>query len=186
MQKSGCAEIVSPFVLPATPANIVPPLPPFGTYLNARFTDFCTGYYRAGVAGSPVLPTCPSNPALVSLKGKQLPNAPTYTVGMVGDYRIDLARNGSLNLQAELNFQGDVFFTEFNNSDATQDGFAMINASATWHLAGDRFSVSGWARNFTNAYVIANNIVAAPLFGSVRVGSLRPPRTYGLTLGVNF
>ena len=158
----------------------------FGTYLNARFTDFCTGYYRAGVPGSAVLPPCPTNPALVSLKGNQLPNAPKYTVGVVGDYRIDLGQAGSLSLRGDMNLQADVFFTEFNNSDAQQDGFVLANASATWKPRNDRFLVSGWVRNLTNTYAIANNIVAAPLFGDVRVGSLRPPRTYGLTLGVDF
>lgn len=32
----------------------------------------------------------------------------------------------------------------------------------------------------------ANNIVTAPLYGQVRVGSMMPPRTYGLTVGYDF
>jgi iron complex outermembrane receptor protein len=41
-------------------------------------------------------------------------------------------------------------------------------------------------RNLTDEFVISNNIITAPLYGSIRVGSLLPPRTYGLTLAYNF
>jgi iron complex outermembrane receptor protein len=46
--------------------------------------------------------------------------------------------------------------------------------------------VDVWGRNLGNKLVITNNIITAPLFNSVRVGSLAPPRTFGVTLGVNF
>ena len=43
-----------------------------------------------------------------------------------------------------------------------------------------------WGRNLTNQLVLTNNIITAPLFNSVRVGSVAPPRTYGVTAGINF
>ena len=39
---------------------------------------------------------------------------------------------------------------------------------------------------FPGQDIYSNNIITAPLYGSVRVGSLLPPRTYGLTLALNF
>ena len=158
----------------------------FGTYLNAKFTEFCTAYYRDGAPGTVALPRCPADAALVSLKGKRLPNAPRYSFGAGAEYHLSLGRTGSLTFQGDLNYQSEVFFTEFNNQDARQRGFTMVNSSLTYKPLGERFSLTAWGRNLTDKYVIANNIVAAPLYGNVRVGSLRPPRTYGLTFGVTF
>ena len=158
----------------------------FGTYLNAKFKSFCTAYYRDGFPGTATLPRCPVDPALVSLKGNRLPNAPKYSAGFGADYVMSLGRSGALDWQGNANYQSEVFFTEFNNQDARQKAFTLFNASLTYKPLSEHFSVTVWSRNLTNRYVIANNIVAAPLYGDVRVGSLRPPRTYGVTMGVKF
>ena len=158
----------------------------FGTYLNAKFKSFCTAYYRDGLPGTKAFPRCPNDAALVSLKGNRLPNAPKYSAGFGADYLMNLGHSGTLDFQGDANYQSEVFFTEFNNQDARQKGFTLFNASLTYKPAGDRFSITAWGRNLTNRFVIANNIVAAPLYGYPRVGSLRPPRTYGLTFGAKF
>lgn len=157
----------------------------YATYLNARFKDFCNGYYRKLVTGQSEIPACPTDPALVDLSGKRLANAPDVTVGGSIDWTADLG-GGKLVLGGDINMQSEAFFTEFNNADARQESFFLINASATYHLPGDRFSIQAWGRNLTNEYVIANNIVAAGSYAYPRVGSIRPPRTYGVTLGVEF
>ncbi|WP_114226897.1 MULTISPECIES: TonB-dependent receptor [Sphingomonas] len=158
----------------------------YGSYLNARFTDFCNGYYGAAVArpGISYAP-CPNQPGLVDLSGKRLPNAPTLSFGAGFDYTIPLGRS-KLVADADVSYQSKVYFTEFNNYDAQQKGFAMFNAGLTYSSPGDRFSIRGWVKNIGNKYVIANNIVAAATFAYVRVGSLMPPRTYGVTLGTKF
>jgi len=46
--------------------------------------------------------------------------------------------------------------------------------------------VDVWGRNLTDKFVISNNIITAPLFSSVRVGSMAPPKTYGVTVGYQF
>ena len=46
------------------------------------------------------------------------------------------------------------------------------------------FSVVG--RNLSDEEVISNNIITAPLYDSLRVGSVLPPRTYGATVGYQF
>ena len=62
----------------------------------------------------------------------------------------------------------------------------MLNAAVTYHGPDDRYTIGGWVKNLTNEFVIANNIVSAGTFAYVRVGSLLPPRTYGLTLSLKF
>ncbi|QLC27036.1 TonB-dependent receptor [Parasphingopyxis algicola] len=158
----------------------------FATYLNSEFQDFCNGYYAAGVSSRRQFPACPDNPLISDLSGNQLPNAPELTVALFADYRIDLGGNGFLDLSGDVNLQDEVFFTEFNNQDARQQSFVLANASITYRSPDERWSLAVWGRNLFDTFAIANNITTAPLYGFVRVGSLRPPRTYGATFGVNF
>jgi iron complex outermembrane receptor protein len=102
------------------------------------------------------------------------------------DYDIPMGSAGKLNARAEVNWQDRVYFTEFNNADATQGAYALVNAGLKFTSANERWSLDVWGRNLTNALVLTNNIITAPLFSSVRVGSVAPPRTYGVTFGVNF
>lgn len=145
----------------------------FATYLNAKYTSFVSGDYRQGFAR-------------VNLAGNRLSNAPEFTFRAAADYTIPLGDSGAINLRADMNHQGKVFFTEFNNADAAQPAVTTMNAGLRFTSASNRFSVDVWGRNLTNEFIISNNIITAPLFNSVRVGSLAPPRTFGVTLGVNF
>lgn len=158
----------------------------FGTYLNAKYNDFCNGYYAAGDPSRRQFPACPDNAALSDLSGNRLANAPKFTVAVFGDHTIDLGSSGSIDLSADLNFQDEVFFTEFNNDDARQEAFAIANASVTYRSPGKGWFASVWGKNLFDKEVLANTIIASPLYGYVSVGSLRPPRTYGITLGYDF
>ncbi|HEX5648954.1 MAG TPA: TonB-dependent receptor [Steroidobacteraceae bacterium] len=143
------------------------------TWLNAEYTEFVTGDYR-------------QNFAQVDLSGNKLQNAPEYTLRLALDYRQPVGAAGALVGRLEGSYQDDVYFTEFNNADAFQEAYGLLNVAAGYEGSDGRWSVTGWVRNATDEFVISNNIITAPLYGSVRVGSLLPPRTYGLTLAYNF
>ncbi len=145
----------------------------FGTWLDAKYTDFTTGDYRNGFAP-------------VNLAGKHLSNAPEFSLRAGSSYDFVMANAATVTLRADVNWQDRVYFTEFNNADATQGPYATINAGLKYTSANGRYSVDVWGRNLTDKYIIANNIITAPLYNSVRVGSLAPPRTFGVTLGANF
>ncbi|WP_421853246.1 TonB-dependent receptor [Novosphingobium sp.] len=145
----------------------------FGTYLNAKYRKFTTGDYRQGFKQ-------------ISVAGNRLSNAPEFSFRAGADYDIPIGSAGKLNARAEVNWQDRVYFTEFNNADATQAGYALLNAGLKFTSANDKWSIDVWGRNLGNKLVITNNIITAPLFSSVRVGSVAPPRTYGVTFGVNF
>ena len=144
-----------------------------GTWLDATYTDFVTGDYR-------------QNFEQVDLSGNYLQNAPKYTLHGVLDYRRPVTATGAFVGRIEASYQDKVYFTEFNNSDAEQDAYGLLNLLAGYEGGDGKWSVTGWVRNATDEFVYSNNIITAPLYGSVRVGSLLPPRTYGLTLALNF
>lgn len=157
------------------------------SYLNAKFTKFCNAYYGAAFPARPGISyaPCPTDPGLVDLSGKSLPNAPKFTIG--GGFAWDIPFGESkVTINGDAKWQTKVYFSEFNNRDAEQDAYLMANAGITWHAPNDRLTVGAWVKNLTDKFVIANNIVAAATYAYPRVGSLMPPRTYGATIGFNF
>ena len=143
------------------------------TYLSAKYTSFTNSYYG-------------DNFAPVNVSGNYLDNAPPYTARLGLTYDVPLGTAGQLLFRAEDAYQGRVYFTEFNNSDATQPGYGMINASAGWESADKHWTTTAWVRNAGDKFAIANDIISAPLYANVRVGTLMPPRTYGVTFGYQF
>lgn len=140
----------------------------FATYLSAEYKEFVNGDYANGFA-------------LVDLSGNTLPNAPEYTFKLGATYEVPVG-NGNLRLRGEAYYQDDVFFTEWNRADAVQDGYGLINANADYSFGPDgRYMLSFWGRNLSDEEVISNNIITAPLYNSLRVGSMLPPRTFGVT-----
>ena len=157
------------------------------SYLNAKFKKFCNAYYGAAFPARPGISysACPTDPGLVDLGGKRLPNAPKYTFG--GGFSWDIPFGESkLTINGDAKWQSMVFFSEFNNRDAQQKSYLMANAGATFHAPSDRWTAGVWVKNLTNKFVIANNIIAAATYAFPRVGSIMPPRTYGATVGFNF
>jgi iron complex outermembrane recepter protein len=143
------------------------------TWLDATYKEFVTGDYRDDFNQ-------------VDLSGNNLQNAPEYTARAALDYVHPVTTTGSIIASVEAAYQDDVYFTEFNNADAFQEAYTIVNARLGYEGGEGRWHVTGWVRNATDEFVISNNIITAPLYGSVRVGSLLPPRTYGITLGYNF
>tara|TARA_R110002072_G_scaffold284251_1_gene448245 strand:+ start:6928 stop:9126 length:2199 start_codon:yes stop_codon:yes gene_type:complete len=144
----------------------------FATYLSAEYKEFFNGDYANGFA-------------IADLSGNTLPNAPEYTAKLGVNYETQLG-TGDLRLRGEAYYQDDVFFTEWNREDAYQEGYSLLNASVDYAFAGGSWMVSLWGRNLSDEEVISNNIITAPLYNSVRVGSMLPPRTYGATVMYQF
>ena len=120
----------------------------------------------------------------MNLAGNTLDNAPEFSFRAGVNYDLPIAMPGKINVRGELSWQDRVYFTEFNNADATQAPYALINAGVTYTSEDKRWTIDVWGRNLTNHFIFSNNIITAPLYNSVRVGTVAPPRTYGVTLGV--
>lgn len=143
----------------------------YATYLSAEYQEFFNGDYANGFA-------------IADLSGNTLPNAPEYTAKIGVTWQTDLA-NGVLSLRGEAYYQDDVYFTEWNRDDAFQESYEQFNASIDY-VFNESWMVSVWGRNLSDEEVISNNIITAPLYDSLRVGSVLPPRTYGATVGYQF
>ena len=144
----------------------------YATYLSAEYEEFFNGDYSDGFA-------------IKDLSGNTLPNAPEYTFKLGLNYQASII-GGDLLLRGEYYYQDDVYFTEWNRQDAYQEGYGLLNARAVYTLPGERWSFAVWGRNLADEEIISNNIITAPLYNSLRVGSMLPPRTYGATVSFDF
>ena len=141
------------------------------TYLNAEYQEFFNGDYANGFA-------------ITDLSGNTLPNAPESTakLGLTWEGAVG---GGTLTVRGEAYYQDDVYFTEWNREDAYQKSYEQINASVDYSW-NDQWLLSLWGRNLSDEEVMSNNIITAPLYDSLRVGAVLPPRTYGATATYQF
>ena len=141
------------------------------TYLNAEYQEFFNGDYANGFA-------------ITDLSGNTLPNAPESTakLGLTWEGAIG---GGTLTVRGEAYYQDDVYFTEWNREDAYQKSYEQFNASVDYSW-NDQWLLSLWGRNLSDEEVMSNNIITAPLYDSLRVGAVLPPRTYGATVTYQF
>ena len=141
------------------------------TYLNAEYQEFFNGDYANGFA-------------ITDLSGNTLPNAPESTakLGLTWEGAVG---GGTLTVRGEAYYQDDVYFTEWNREDAYQKSYEQINASVDYSW-NDQWLLSLWGRNLSDEEVMSNNIITAPLYDSLRVGAVLPPRTYGATVTYQF
>lgn len=141
------------------------------TYLNAEYQEFFNGDYANGFA-------------ITDLSGNTLPNAPESTakLGLTWEGAVG---GGTLTVRGEAYYQDDVYFTEWNRGDAYQKSYEQINASVDYSW-NDQWLLSLWGRNLSDEEVMSNNIITAPLYDSLRVGAVLPPRTYGATVTYQF
>lgn len=145
-----------------------------GAYLDAKYSDF---------PGAPAFTPRTASPwgmvaSQFNAKGNDLPNAPEFTGTLSVTYQLPLL-GGDLSMNGTLYHNGGYYFDTENR--LKQEQYQLLSASVTWKSRHD-FSVSLWGNNLTNEEVLA---AANPTIGGDSL-TPRPPRTYGVRLGVEF
>ena len=166
-------------------------------YLDAKYDSFVytTPNNSPQVPGllTSVPPTanCPftlGNPATVYVQdcsGKRPANAPEWVASFGVQQTVPMG-DWKLVLNASTRFQSDVFTGLEYLPTQNQDGYSTSDASITLAQADDRYFVTAYVNNIENSDIIGNSF-PNPFGGAgLVVGSLRPPRTYGIRAGVKF
>ncbi len=153
-------------------------------YLDASYDDF-----RYDVPGpAPPLSGCAVSPNganfTVDCSGNRAPYAPEWTVNLGGEHSFRLGNDARLVAGLRLYYQSEMLTGLDFTPLEYQDDYVTLGASLTWNSPDTRYYVVAFGNNLTDETVVANSF--QPPFGAFVVGTLRPPRTYGLRMGARF
>jgi iron complex outermembrane receptor protein len=166
------------------------------SYLDARYDDFP----NAPVTTSPnrlvdgavpgctvpaVLPTsgnggntgfCSAN-----ISGNQLVRSPPVSATLTLDYTVPLPR-GTLDLFVSASYSSGFFWDPDNF--VKQDAFTLIDSSIKYTFPNDHTWLRLWGKNLTNEERFNGEAEQDLNYGNP--GSPAAPRTYGITVGMNY
>ena len=112
--------------------------------------------------------------------GNHLRQAPKHTATLALHYEIPLPR-GSLHLNADYRYQSKSF-REPDNSITQQPAYQLVDTSLSYRASNNRWEAKLWAKNALDELYIAHLYV----LGGNDYANFGTPRTYGITLSMNY
>lgn len=156
-------------------------------YLDAKYDDFT---YSVPNFGAPPYTTCPAVLAgvnyTVDCSGRRPPQAPKFTVNLSAEQTIPLPSDAEIKLTGRLHYQSTTLTSLEFVPEEYQSGYTTLDASVMYKSAGGRFSIGAFANNLTNRTVKAGTFIPPFSITGFAVALLRPPRTYGIRVGLDF
>ena len=110
----------------------------------------------------------------------EFPNAPAMSVNYLLRRNFDVG-NGNLALQLDGNYNDRQYLEVTNGSGTVQREYLLHNARLTYNA--ERFSISVWAKNFTDEIYKQYSLDLGELGATTYYGM---PRTYGITARMNW
>lgn len=164
-------------------------------YLDSKYSDFSfaqaafvTPPGSSGCAVTPSnLPPSPIGPFVnVNCSGLPLVRAPNWS-GNVGFTQVMTLGQGNVVFDTDLAFASSRFTSTAFVPNSKVDGYANWSASLTYNAPDDRWFVSGFVRNITNAKIYTGGGGdQSPFVTGFVTSSIGAPRTYGVRVGAKF
>jgi iron complex outermembrane receptor protein len=156
-------------------------------FLDARYTDY---KYTVPNFGSPPTTGCPYTATadgkfLINCSGDTPPQAPKRSFNFGIQETIPVG-NSSLVADARTHYQSQTLTGLEFIALEMQGSYWMSDATLGFHAPKDRWNVTAYINNISDKTVIQGTF-PGPLAGfALTAATLRPPRTYGVRLGVKF
>ena len=119
----------------------------------------------------------------IALLPFDVPFSPKLKYGVNASYDVNMATGSRLVFAGDVNYQSVSETDVFNGTNTQQQKRTLVNVSATWHDAKDRYSLTGYVANVTDE---TYRIAALPVAGLWNFTNYGAPRSFGLTLNVKF
>ena len=133
--------------------------------------------------------TSPNAQGLVTIvcSGQPLIRTPNWSGNVGISQAFDLVIGGKVTAGADLAFAGSRYLdTDFTAAELAK-GYANLSLNLTYSSANDRWFISGFVNNVTNAVIYTGGGGHQSAFVTGWVTSnIAPPRTYGARFGVKF
>jgi iron complex outermembrane receptor protein len=157
-------------------------------YLDANYDDFVytTPNLNGGVSNGTACPNlgAPTTVYTVNCSGFRPPNAPEWTINLGVEQTFPLSNGSKVVAAVRGHYQSETLTgLEFSQVEI-QDAYTLVDASVTFAGAEDRYFLTAFINNAFDETIVGNTF--PPPLSFFTVGSLRPPRTYGVRLGVQF
>lgn len=162
-------------------------------YLKGEYDTLITANFSP--TGAPVTTGCTTlgsrlaNPGVngarfydIDCSGRPTVNSPEWALNLGYERTFDLTDSLALILGARGNIESARFMNSNFRPEERQGSFAMADAYLT--LEARSWSLTGFINNITDEVVLAR-AGTRPIL-DFPVGTLRPPRTYGVRLALNF
>jgi iron complex outermembrane receptor protein len=185
-------------------------------YLHTRYDSFTYDVYNPSIPGpfinsyapqatgcsvGPVVPYTLNDfiPSLrndstqqINCSGKPLVHAPDWTGSVGYDHRFNLPGSSTITGSVDAQFTSSQYLSPDFIQSGMMGGYAVLNMNVAWRSAND-WVVSLWGRNLTDKAIYTGGgryafslPVQAGGDPTLFYSSIRPPRTYGLSVGKSF
>lgn len=149
------------------------------TRINGLLVDFT----------DPTIPD-PNNPGATrpkeqSIEGNQLARIPLHKASLAGYYGIPFTA-GTLYLGGYVYYAGERYWSFFNTDTWKMDAYTVVNASATWRSADNRYELNANCSNLLDDDYVVGIGVADPNLGLARTEFLGGERFWNMQLRFRF
>jgi iron complex outermembrane receptor protein len=118
------------------------------------------------------------------VKDREMVLAPEFSLSAMARYTWDLSGGSALAAQLDGNYNTSVYFDNINAPGTRQGSYSIFNTRVSWYSPSDRYELAAFVRNLTDEDPLNYAFDVSDL-GYVQQ-SYHPPRTYGVSVGVNF
>ena len=121
-----------------------------------------------------------------NLNGRALPHAPDLSANLGAQYRIGLGDGwlSALTVRGDLYYSDRVVLRYFGTDNESQNGYALVNLSATLSDADDKAQLRLFVNNVTNKIYRQNSTYLGAM--GAYYGNYAPPRTWGASVSYRF
>jgi outer membrane receptor protein involved in Fe transport len=150
--------------------------------INPALLPFACSLAR-GFGGDPL---AGSDGIARNLSGNELPNTPSLTFSLGGQYTWDLTPSWAMTVRADAYYQADSFSRIFNTPGDQLDSYTIGSASVRFDNAENGWYANLFVKNLTDEEVITDLYLTDQSSGLFTNAFLLEPRTYGITVGKTF
>jgi iron complex outermembrane receptor protein len=133
--------------------------------------------------------TPPIPPGLVNVNcsGQPLIRSPKWSGNIGLTQAFEMASGGNVTFDADLAFASKRFINADFTAAQLAKGYGNLSASLTYNAPEDKWFISGFMRNLTNAKIYSGGGGHQAAFvAGWNTSNIAPPRTYGVRAGVKF
>lgn len=116
----------------------------------------------------------------VNLKGKELPNAPDFTVSLGAQYTVEMDNGWTAVARADYYHQTDSFARIFNSAPDKIEAWSNVNLTVSLANADNGWSVEAFVKNATDEEALTDTYLTDDSSGLFRNAFYTEPRTLGI------